>query len=149
MTAYLEHRLSGIGLGSLESVFIAAAVDTWMFRDVAAEVRALFPHAEVSSPDDEPGSGCDLAIVPFFDGTGPPWRRASLGEALRRSPRHLGFLELRRRRLTVLPRRRLQLFVLRENLLRLGRAGIELRRRMVSGARRRFRRLFSSREPSP
>jgi hypothetical protein len=142
MTVYLAHRLRRAGVGAPRQVWVVESQRPWFFEDLSDELAVLFPGAEVRlspTPDGE----CDLAVIPFMhDECDLAWRRRALRSAARSKPTFLGLYELGRRRLVVVPRRRLSRYLLRltaEQWLRFSAW-------FVGAVSRRARRVLARRE---
>ena len=102
MTVYLEHRLEKSRLGQLAGVCVCQTEQQWIFEDIASELLALFPSAEVWSSDEAARRACRLAIVPYLDqGHTISQKRAAVGRVLGFMPEFIGFYELGRRRFVV------------------------------------------------
>ena len=124
MTVYLKHRLEKSGLGPLVGVCVCQTEQQWIFEDIASELLALFPSAEVWSSGEEGRGACELAVVPYLErGHTLSQKRAAVGRVLGFRPEFIGFYELGRRRLMIVHRERLALFYARialEQTLRFG-----------------------------
>lgn len=139
MTAYLSYRLARASVRSLQCVWIVDPTRAWFVDDVSDELATLYPGVAVE-PFPPSGRRPDLALIPFMqEECSPRARRRLLRQAARSRPTYLGLYELGKRRLVVVPRRRLPSLLLRlaaEEWLRLAaRApGAVLRRaRRLSG----------------
>jgi hypothetical protein len=138
MSVYLAHRLQRAGVHSLRRVWVVDSQRPWFVEDLSDELAILFPNVEISlSPPS--GDECDLAVIPFMrDECDLVWRRRALRSAARSKPDLLGLYELSKRRLELVPRRRLSQFLVRlraEQWLRFSAW-------FVGAVLRRLRRIF-------
>jgi len=146
MSAYLEHRLRRAGIEAPKTVCIAASRDSWVFKDIAGDLEWTYPGAQVCEPA-EASRSCTLAIVPFFLDEHPKTRRQrELAEVLRLAPMHVGFFEMRKRRLVIVPRKGVSRYLTRTRLERILGVAMDLPERIVRGGRRRLTALFTSRD---
>jgi hypothetical protein len=130
-------------------VFLAEEAETWVARDIAAELRILFPEVNIWCRGEKSQSDCDLAIIPFFEDDKSYQRPAAIQEALAFSPVWIGFYELRRRRLVVVRRSGLAAHRRRAKMVFIGRALLYRFERLVPGGSTLIRRVFNSTEFSP
>lgn len=146
MSAYLEHRLRRAGIEAPTTVCIVASSDSWVFRDIADDLRWTFPAVRVFDPS-EGVESCSLAIVPFFQGAGPRSKRQpELAAALWHCPQYVGFFEMRKRRLDIVPRRALSARLMRTRLERTLAEVLALPGRFIRGGRRRLSALFGAQD---
>jgi hypothetical protein len=144
MSAYLEHRLAHAGVGTPQAVCIATSRDSWVFADIADDLTWTYPGVRVFAPAEAP-EACTLAIVPFLGGEHPRSRRhPALAAALRTTPDHVGFFEMRKRRLVVVPRRSVSGYLVRAAAERLLGLAMDLPGRIVRGGGRRLRALLGA-----
>ena len=143
MTIYLKHRLEKAGITHLESACIYQPDDRWMFKDIAAELRSLFPAASIRSSRSAAPVTCQLALIPYVQrGYTHQQRTTAVREVLPFAPDWIGFYELGRRRLVIVRRQRLFLYYARtalEQALRFaGRLALAAAGKVVGIRRRRL-----------
>jgi hypothetical protein len=144
MSVYLEHRLRRAGIEPPKTVCIAASRDSWVFTDIADDFEWTFPGVRVFDPSEAPG-GCTLAIVPFFrEARSETQGKHELAAVLRMAPDHVGFFEMSKRRLVIVPRSAVSKHLSRTTLERWLELAIALPGRIVRGGRRRLATLFGS-----
>jgi hypothetical protein len=144
MSAYLEHRLRRAGIETPKTVCIAADRNSWVFKDIADDLRWTYPGIRVVVPSEATGI-CTLAIVPFFGDDHPRSRRHSaLAASLNSAPAHVGFFEMRKRRLVIIPRKAVSSYLVRTALERWLDLAMALPGRVFRGGRRRLATLFGS-----
>jgi hypothetical protein len=149
MSAYLEHRLRRAGIEAPRSVCIAAARDSWVFTDIADDLEWTYPGVRVFDPS-EAAESCSLAIVPFFQEARPkPQGRHDLAGVLRLAPEHVGFFEMRKRRLVIVHRSAVSKHLRRTRFERALELALALPERIVRGGQRRLSTLFGSRDHAP
>jgi hypothetical protein len=146
MSAYLEHRLQRAGIEAPKTVCIAASRDSWVFTDIADDLGWTYPGVRVFDPSQATES-CTLAIVPFFRDERPKtMKQRELAAVLRLAPDYVGFFEMSKRRLVIVPRSAVSRHLSRTTLERRLGAALALPGRIARGGRRRLATLFGPRD---
>jgi hypothetical protein len=119
MSIYLKYRLekSGISPGDVQSICIYRAEENWIFEDLSAELRYIFPNAVIAPYDDKikRRSRWQLVFIPFMATSDTlKFKFTALGRVLKLKPRYIGLYELSKRHLVFIKRKSLLMFFIRK-----------------------------------